>query len=185
MHQAQTISLARARSEQYSDAASLRHVVLEHYDREHLPLRRYLAFLGLDGDMSQEIVQDTFLKLHQHLLAGGDGTQLRAWLYRVAHNLARNVQLSAVRRRSGSLSDDPRSGEIKADSASAEDELIARERLSRMRSALAQLNPAQKECLVLRSQGLKYREIAEVLNLAVSTVAENIQRGLANLKGVV
>jgi len=37
-------------------------------------------------------------------------------------------------------------------------------------------------CLVLRSQGLKYREIAEALNLSVSTVGENVQRGLEKLK---
>jgi DNA-directed RNA polymerase specialized sigma24 family protein len=35
---------------------------------------------------------------------------------------------------------------------------------------------------MLRAQGLKYREIAEALNLSVSTVGENVQRGLERLK---
>ena len=48
-----------------------------------------------------------------------------------------------------------------------------------------QLTIAQKESLVLRAQGLKYREIAEILNLSVSTVAENIQRGLERLRDLV
>jgi RNA polymerase sigma-70 factor (ECF subfamily) len=46
------------------------------------------------------------------------------------------------------------------------------------------LSAAQRECLVLRSQGLKYREIADVLNVSTSTVGENIQRGLERLKEV-
>ncbi|MGH9609896.1 MAG: sigma factor-like helix-turn-helix DNA-binding protein [Bryobacteraceae bacterium] len=44
------------------------------------------------------------------------------------------------------------------------------------------MSAAQRECLVLRAQGFKYREIAEVLNVSASTVGENIQRGLARLK---
>jgi len=44
------------------------------------------------------------------------------------------------------------------------------------------LSAAQKDCLILRAQGLKYREIADVLKLSVSTVAENVQRGLDRLK---
>ncbi len=44
------------------------------------------------------------------------------------------------------------------------------------------LSPAQRDCLALRTRGLKYREIGEVLNLSVSTVGENVQRGLEKLK---
>jgi DNA-directed RNA polymerase specialized sigma24 family protein len=51
-----------------------------------------------------------------------------------------------------------------------------------MRDAISQLTPAQKECLLLRAQGFKYREIAGVLNNSVSTIGENIQRGLQKLK---
>ena len=51
-------------------------------------------------------------------------------------------------------------------------------------TAMQELSAAQRECLVLRAQGLKYREIAEALNLSVSTVGENVQRGLDRLKGL-
>jgi RNA polymerase sigma-70 factor, ECF subfamily len=57
-----------------------------------------------------------------------------------------------------------------------------RERMVRLRAAMIELSTAQRECLVLRAQGLKYREIAEVLNLSTSAVGENIQRGLERLK---
>jgi RNA polymerase sigma-70 factor (ECF subfamily) len=134
------------------DDAGHHQVVLEHYDQEQLSLRRYLVFIGIDGETAQEIVQESFLRLHEHLLRGGDRAHLRAWLYPASK------------------------------AASAEEELLERERLSRFRQAMDRLSIAQRDCLVLRAQGLKYREIAEALELSVSTVGENIQRGLERLK---
>ena len=159
-----------------------RDLVLAHYDREQLALRRYLLFLGMDMDSARETVQETFLRLHEHLLGNGDRTNLRAWLYRVAHNLARNAQLAFHSRKTEPLPELAGHADPAADMASAEEELLAREQIRRLRESMKQLSVAQRECLALRSQGLKYREIAEALNLSVSTVAENVQRGLGKLK---
>jgi len=170
---------------EYLEDTSPRRLVLEHYDREQLPLRRYLLFLGLDQESCREIVQESFLRLHQHILAGGDQTNLRAWLYRVAHNLARNSQTAFHSSRTGPLADATAAGDPPSAAASVEDEFLAKERTVRLSRAMQQLSTAQRECLVLRSQGLKYREIADVLNLSTSTVGENIQRGLEKLKEMV
>jgi RNA polymerase sigma-70 factor (ECF subfamily) len=161
---------------------SLRRLVLEHYDQEHVPLRRYLSCLGLDADASQEIVQESFLKLHEHLLAGGDRANLRAWLYRVAHNLARNMQTAFRATRTEALPEELGTGALPSSAASAEEDLLARERLERLQQAIEQLSVPQRQCLLLRAQGFKYREIAEVLNLSISAVGENVQRGLEKLK---
>ena len=74
------------------------------------------------------------------------------------------------------------SGELASPAASIEQELLAEERNRLVRDAIGGLSAAQRDCLVLRAQGFKYREIAEVLNLSVSTVGENIQRGLEKVK---
>ncbi len=160
-------------------------LVLELYDREQVSLRRYLVCLGLDHATAEETVQESFLRLHQHLLANGDRAHLRGWLYRVAHNAARNIQLSYGTSRTSTLADLNRHSEPSASTASAEDALLERERENRLQRAMNQLSEAQRNCLVLRSQGLKYREIAETLNLSISTVAENVQRGLERLKETV
>jgi RNA polymerase sigma-70 factor (ECF subfamily) len=136
----------------------------------------------VDVETSRECVQESFLKLHEHLIAGGDRSNLRAWLYRVAHNLARNAQASAAAKRTEPLPETSGVSDPVATEASAEESLLARERERVLKEALEQLSPAQRECLVLRSQGFKYREIAELLALSVSTVGENIQRGLTKLK---
>jgi RNA polymerase sigma-70 factor, ECF subfamily len=170
---------------EYLEDTSLRRLVLEHYDQEHLAIRRYLSFLGVDSETGQEIVQESFLKLHEHLLAGGDRTNLRTWLYRVAHNLARNTQAAFRTSKTDSLPDATVAGDLPANAASAEQELLDAERTRRVRDAMNELSAAQKECLVLRAQGLKYRDIAEILNISISTVAENVQRGLKKLKDLV
>jgi RNA polymerase sigma-70 factor (ECF subfamily) len=186
MEQADALSLPAATWEtEFLEDVSLRRIVLDLYDRDHLGLRRYVAFLGADRETAQELVQESFLRVHQHLLSGGDRSNLRAWLYRVAHNLLRNLQTSAPTSRMDYLPDLPASGDIRDHAMSAEDELLAAERNRRFQAALEQLNRAQRDCLALRTRGLKYREIGEVLNLSVSTVAEHVQRGLEKLKELV
>jgi RNA polymerase sigma-70 factor (ECF subfamily) len=169
---------------EYLEDTSLRRMVLEYYDREHIAIRRYLSFLGVDIETGQEIVQESFLKLHEHLLRGGDRSNLRAWLYKVAHNLARNTQTAFRASKTDPLPDATVS-EVRANGMSAEEALLAEERTRRVREAMAQLSPVQKECLILRTQGLKYREIADVMNLSTSTVGESIQRGLEKLKELI
>jgi RNA polymerase sigma-70 factor (ECF subfamily) len=166
------------------DTPALR-VVLEHYDREHAALVRYLCFLNLNPETAKEIVQDCFIKLHEHLQSGGEAGNLRAWLYRVAHNLARNSQLSARARKTESLTAITPGQELAAPEKSVEDLLLETERISRLRYAITKLPEAQRQALVLRSRGLKYREIAQALDLSISTVAENVQRGMDALKKVV
>jgi RNA polymerase sigma-70 factor (ECF subfamily) len=166
----------------YLEDVSHRRLVLEHYDQERAALLRYLSCLGLSVDIAEEILQETFLKLHQHVIAGGDRGNLRAWLYRVAHNLARNFQTSAYARKADKLPADSEKHALAWSGASAEEDLLARERLERLRRAISELGEAQRECLLLRAQGLKYREIAEVMSLSISTVGEHIQRGLEHLK---
>lgn len=162
-----------------------RRLTLELYDREQAPLRRYLLYLGVDADTAAETVQETFLRLHRHLAAGGDRSYLRAWLYRVAHNLARNAQSSYWASKTNDLAAANIRSEIADPRISAEQELLARESERRMGEALQKLSEAQRNCLVLRAQGLKYREIGEALNLSTSTVGENVQRGLEKLKELV
>src|SRR5271169_6142129 len=62
------------------------------------PLLRYLVCLGLSTDEAQDVVQDAFLTLHRHLASGGSQENIRGWVFRVAHNRARNRQNSYDRR---------------------------------------------------------------------------------------
>jgi RNA polymerase sigma-70 factor, ECF subfamily len=144
------------------------------------PLLRYLVCLGLSSDEAQDVVQDAFLSLHRHLSAGGSQDNIRSWLFRVAHNQARNRQTSYDRRFSAPL--DVADGAASAlDVSTPERVLLEKEKFERLRSAIRTLAGAERDCLLLRASGLRYREIGEVLGIATSTVADIVDRAVKKL----
>lgn len=139
------------------------------------PVSRYLLTLGLAPPEAEEVVQETFLRLCQHLEAKGPQDNVRGWVFRVAHNLARDEYRRRQRRPSEPLDVDKASGDT------PEQQFLVQERRKRLEAALARLPLHQQHCLHLRAEGLRYREIAEVLNAGVSTVADWIQQALKTL----
>ena len=142
------------------------------------PLLRYLMCLGLSMDEGQDVVQDAFLSLHRHLSAGGSQDNIRGWLFRVAHNGARNRQNSYDRRFSTALDTeiDP-----VLDEATPERVVLEKEKFRQMGKAIRSLTDCERECLLLRSEGLRYREIGEVLGIPTSTVGDTVDRAIKKL----
>jgi RNA polymerase sigma-70 factor (ECF subfamily) len=62
--------------------------VVELFEQLRTPLLRYLMTLGLNVQDGEEVIQEVFLALFQHLKKGKRGDNLRGWIFRVAHNLA-------------------------------------------------------------------------------------------------
>lgn len=142
------------------------------------PLLRYLVCLGLSSDEAQDVVQDTFLRLHRHLTAGGPQDNIRGWVFRVAHNQARNRQGSYYRRFG-----EPLDVEIEPllDEVTPERVVLEKEKFRRLAKAIGSLAQFERECLLLRSAGLRYREIGEILRVPTSTVADTVQRAIRKL----
>ena len=146
------------------------------------PVSRYLLAIGLGPLEAEEVVQETFLRLCQHLAANGTHANVRGWVFRVAHNLARDEYRRRQRRPAESFGDRTVLLERGADpGATPEQQLIARERIRRLEAALERLPAHQRHCLHLRAEGLRYREIAEVLDAGVSTVAAWVHKALITL----
>src|SRR5258708_2857493 len=142
------------------------------------PLLRYLVCLGLSLDEAQDVVQDAFLGLHRHLSAGGSQANTRGWLFRVAHNQARNCQNSYRRRFTAPLDAEVDSV---ADEATPERVVLEKEKLQRIGKAMVLLTECERECLLLRAGGLRYREIGEVLDIPTSTVGDTVDRAIRKL----
>ena len=148
------------------------------FEELRTPLLRYLACLGLSADEAQDIAQDAFLSLHQHVSAGGPQENIRSWLFRVAHNQARNRQSSYDRRFTAPF--DASRDDVE-DHATPERTLLAKEKARLLREAIRSLADIERECLLLRAEGLRYREIGEVLGIATSTVADTVDRAIRKL----
>ncbi len=142
------------------------------------PLLRYLVCLGLSSDEAQDVVQDAFLSLHRHLSSGGSQENIRGWVFRVAHNQARNRQ-DSYHRRFG----EPLDSEIDArlDETTPERVVLEKEKFRRLGEAIAFLSDSERECLLLRAGGLRYREISEALGIPNSTVGDTIERAIRKL----
>jgi len=150
------------------------------FDQLREPLLRYLIGLGLAPEDGQEIVQETFLALFQHLVRGKPRTNLRAWLFRVAHNLALKRR-HAARRNQGLDADD-----LFVDAGpTPEDQAVDRQRHRRLAAVLEGLERQDRRCLLLRAEGLRYREIAEILDISLGSVALSLSRSLARITRVI
>ena len=142
------------------------------------PLLRYLVCLGLSSDEAQDVVQDAFLSLHRHLAAGGSQENIRSWLFRVAHNRARNHQ-NRYDRRFGMPLDAKE--ELVLDETTPERAVLDKEKFQQVAGAIRLLSASEQECLLLRARGLRYREIGEVLGISISTVSDTVSRAIKKL----
>ncbi|BDC51996.1 RNA polymerase sigma factor [Bryobacterales bacterium F-183] len=140
-------------------------------------LERYLLSLGLRHQDCDEIVQETFLALHRHLCAGGPDTNLRGWLFRVAHNHALKVRKKrALWQVLFDCFYDPE--------PNPEELAASGQRQRRITAIVRALPQRDRACLALRAEGFRYREIAEILGVSLGTVAAsmaNVARKVGNV----
>jgi RNA polymerase sigma-70 factor (ECF subfamily) len=152
------------------------------FDRFRNSLFRYVLSLGVSVEDGEEVIQEVFLALFRHLCNGKPGNNLRGWIFRVAHNLALKRRNAA--RRNGEASDDldVRAASRFVDPAlNPEDSVALRHEQRRLLAVVRALPEQDQRCLALRAEGLRYREIAEVLGVSVGTVSNCLERALARL----
>lgn len=173
---------AQARTREGRRHLDLKERIEQLFDELQEPVFRYLLSLSATPAEADELIQETFLRAFEHLRRGGRLETPRGWLFRVAHNLAIN-QLK-VRRRTELL--DPEGWSrligINRDPALGPEELLLeKEKMARLYAAVDALTPAERHCINLRAEGCRYREIAEVLDLPISTVADTLKRAIEKL----
>jgi RNA polymerase sigma-70 factor, ECF subfamily len=152
------------------------------FDEYQGAVYRYVRYIGMPPDDADDIVQEVFLRLHQHLKAGRPADNLRGWIFRVAQNLASSERRAA--RFVSTVGPDSWAelSDSRVDRAQSPEALVINhDRLRRLHSAIVTLSLQQRQCLVLRAEGLRYREIGEVLGVTVSTVAESLRRALTKM----
>lgn len=157
-------------------AGCIREEVTALFVELHAPLLRYVRSLGLREGDGEDVAQETFLHLYEHLRQGKPRDSLRGWVFRVAHNLA----LKRVYRSERETAE----FEI-ADPAMTPEDLAAwKARQARIHNVLAALPERDRYCLLLRAEGLRYREIGEALDMSLGSVAASLARSLGKLSVV-
>jgi RNA polymerase sigma-70 factor (ECF subfamily) len=183
----QTASVSRgiaAQAEwQRAELRLIENKVIHFFDQFRHPLLRYLSAFRLPVHEAEEIVQDVFLALFRHLRRGKSEENLRAWIFRVGHNLALKRREGELLRSVGVSS---AASEALAVDPSPSPEALAVENQTRRRILLAleALPERDNQCLQLRAEGLRFREIAKVLGISVGAVSISLTRSLARLARV-
>ena len=146
----------------------------------HRLVYRYAAAVTRDAGLAEDVVQEVFVRLYQNLDAAErdgqrGGMMLRAWLLRVTANVAHNVLRG--RSRAHSRDESFAAHWLQVTEAELPDELLLREaEIAEARRALAKLEEPMRSCLLLRHEGLSYKEIAAVLGVNESNVGSLIAR---------
>jgi RNA polymerase sigma-70 factor (ECF subfamily) len=165
-----------------ADLASLQDQTLRLFDECAPSLRRYARSFGLEADAAEDVVQETFVSLFRHLRLERSRHNLKGWLFRVAHNLALKQRQQLARRARTEDTLDAQFAESIVDGEIPADERIAaRQRRRRLRAVVAALPARDRQCLYLRSEGLRYRDIAATLEISLGSVAKSLARALTRL----
>ena len=138
----------------------------------------YLLTLGLDPGKAQEGAQEVFLRFYLERRKGVEIRNARAWVFRVAHNLGLDWR---AKERLQPL-DAAMEEALEDRRPSVDAALIREERMAQIGAAWKTLSPQQRQCLHLRAEGLRYREIAEAMGISISTVREFLTRAVGRLQ---
>ena len=139
----------------------------------------YRAAYGVvrDSGLAEDITQEVFLKLYGHLDTLQGDEHLRAWLLRVATNAA----LNTLRGRGRSAAREEEFAKAFAvgegRTAPLDADYERRAEIEEARRALEQVKEPMRSCLLLKQQGLSYREIASALSVNEANVGSLIARG--------
>jgi RNA polymerase sigma-70 factor (ECF subfamily) len=158
-------------------------------------LFRYLLFLTGSRDLSQDLFQETWLRVLERGSQYSGRARFDTWMFAIA----RNLMLDNTRKRAtvsldeamdpesvgGKHSSNARPLEIAGDMPSPFDHFQSQEQATRIGHALLGLHPLYREVLVLRfHEEMSLEEIAQVSSAPLSTVKSRLYRGMAALKPV-
>jgi len=131
---------------------------------------------------AEDLAQDTFVQVFRKAGSYHAVGMFKSWLFRIAGNLAR----SRLRRRKilRWVRFDPVVHDTEGAGRGPLQELELSQREDAVREAMARLPERQREALVLhRYQGMRYKEVAEVMKTTVPGVESLIQRAMTVLRG--
>lgn len=144
----------------------------------HVPLHQFIRRRVSDESMAEDLLQEVFLKIHQHIQNLKDVRRLESWIYRITRNLI--VDYYRGQRQAMEAFD---GGEVPDLPEELPDDDIVQELLPSVRAMVLALPEQDRQALILTEyQGLTQKELAERLGLSFSGAKSRVQRAREKLK---
>jgi RNA polymerase sigma factor (sigma-70 family) len=144
----------------------------------HRALYRFLARECGDSQLARDAVQETFLRLQRRPPEADSA--LRSWLFTTGLNVMRDAMRTAAAR--ARLLERKAAKVPRPNRLEAPDERLERlEDGARLRRALAELRPRERVALLMREEGFKHREIADVLGTTTGSIGTLLSRALEKM----
>ena len=147
----------------------------EVFTLHHRAVFRTARAVVRDSALAEDVTQEVFLRLYRNLNSTPGEALLRPWLLRVTLNVARNT----LRGQSRSMVRDNEYHKANADwfAAAPAEDYERRVAIEEARRALDKIKEPMRSCLLLKQQGLSYKEIANTLCLKETNVGSLVARG--------
>lgn len=159
-----------------------RGALVELVRRHELAVRRLVLGLWDDRHEVEDLCQEVFLRLIQHLPELSPPASLRPWLYRTALNLVRDRARRRRTRRWLRLAGPPGIAPLAGTGQGADARAIRQEGVDRLREEIRRLRPTWREVVVLRDLlGLSPQQAAEVLGTSAQVVNDRLYRARREL----
>jgi RNA polymerase sigma factor (sigma-70 family) len=147
----------------------------------------------LDHDLAMEASQKSFISMCRNIEALQDVSRFKSWLYKIAVNCCREEARKRKNARAVSFDvvvnsdaeDSPTWEKASRRSENPERQYQQTELADLLQECLMQLSVEQREVVIMKEyEGLKFREIADVLNISENTVKSRMYYGLDALKKI-
>jgi RNA polymerase sigma-70 factor, ECF subfamily len=131
---------------------------------------------------AEDITQESFLRLYGVIQQGQQIDNPRGWLFKVAHNLAVNrLKAQQFIAPLDDLGWEEICRRLPDPGVTPEQRTQRIEDFEAIHQAMKRLSIQERQCLNLRAEGLRYREIAEILGIATPTVGEFLRRAIKKM----
>jgi RNA polymerase sigma-70 factor (ECF subfamily) len=151
------------------------------YERHHRQLYRFLFHMTKQKELSEDLVQNIFMRMLKYPDGFMGFGEFRTWMY----HIARNTLFDHFRKESRKpASLDLREYEERIECDARSDKKIEKEQdIKMLEIAMQRLSEENRELLILcRFQEMKYNEIAAVLNTSEGAIKVRVHRAMAQLK---
>jgi len=142
------------------------------YKQNYLTVCQLANRIVRNNEVSKDISQEVFIKLHRAINDGNQILNIQSWLYRVTVNHCYN-HLRSIRK------NDETFNHIQMP---VEEETDEKEEAQLIRDMMLRLKNKEQLLLALYSEGMSYKEMADASGIPFSSIGNTLQRALSKLK---